>query len=139
MKLPNDAAQAVFSIGERKFALFLSFALVEVEDHELETGLLFRPGEVSCISYTPDNQEPFDLATAHLQPVLIEASSIDEAAASVADQIKTVGSRVFELQGAEAEGDSEADAEGEDELPRVCCGKPEACENGEPTDDCKPA
>jgi hypothetical protein len=133
MKLPKDAAEAVFTVGERKFALFLSFALVEVEDHELETGVLFRPGEVSCISYTPDEQEPFDLTTAHLQPALIEASSVEEAAETVAAQIKTVAERILEQQNA-------ADAEeGSDEPVQECCGKPEACEKGEPTEDCKPA
>jgi hypothetical protein len=135
MKLPNDAAEAVFAIGERKFALFLSFALVEVEDHDLESGLLFRPGEVSCLSHTPGGTEPFDLTTAHLQPVLIEAANIDDAAASVAAQIKAVGNRVIDQQTAEVSAEGECSEEPRQE----CCGNPDACEQGQPTEACKPA
>lgn len=130
MRLPKDAAEAVFAIGERKFALVLSFALVEVEDHDLESGILFRPGEVSCITYTPDDEEPFDLTTAHLQPALIDATDIDDAANTVAAQIKTVAERILDQQNAVEETTDE-------EAPKECCGKPDECENGQPTEDCK--
>ena len=128
MKLPKDAAEAVFAVGDRKFALALSFALVEVEDHDLESGIIFRPGELSCVSYTPDGEEPFDLTTAHLQPALIDATDIDDAAATVAAQIKAVGDRILAQQMEEVT---------DEESPQECCGKPEACENGQPLESCK--
>lgn len=125
MKLPHDAAEAVFTIGERKFALFLSFALVAVEDHDIQSGLLFRPGEVSCISHTPDAQKPFDLTTVHLEPTLVAAADIDDAAATIAEQIKAVGERILSQQTEEVSADGEVS-----EAPsQECCEKPEACEN----------
>lgn len=111
MKLPHDAAAAAFNIGERKFALFLSFAFVEVEDHDLQSGIMFRPGEVSCVTHTPDGEEPFDLVTAHLQPAIIEADNVEDAALAVSKQILTVGDRIIERQKTAGEPQPDAPAD----------------------------
>jgi protein tyrosine phosphatase (PTP) superfamily phosphohydrolase (DUF442 family) len=86
--------------------------------------MLFRPGEVSCITHTPDSEEPFDLATAHLQPTLIEADNIEDAALTVSKQILAVGDRILASQVDEADQTA------------GCCGRPDACEHGQPSSDC---
>ena len=98
MKLPQKAAEGAFMIGNQKFALFASIALIPVDDHDMESAILYRDAEIACITKTDGDGVPFEMEAALVTPKLHHAESLEEAAASVIADLVETGERIINWQ-----------------------------------------
>lgn len=93
-------------IGDQKFALFASVAIVPFDGHNTHSGILYRAGEVSCISVSEDEQNdttaPFDMNTATMMPAQITADTAAEAVANLGASVESMIERIVAWQESKA-------------------------------------
>jgi hypothetical protein len=116
MKLPKNIVEGALQIGEKKYVLFASFVLCAVEENEQPSAVLFRPGEISCITTTPAATNPFEMETVPLIPEQIDAATVEEAAAIFTEQLLAVAKGI-------------TDAEAACDAPAIDCGIEPCCGN----------
>lgn len=102
VKLPKETAEGAFQIGEKKYALFVAMALIPVDEHEQQSGVLYRSGEVSCLSIALENAEaPIDMETAPMIPGQLPAETLEAAAAQLGEELKGIADRILKHEAVE--------------------------------------
>ena len=123
MKLPENIVEGALQIGEKKYVLFASFVLCPIDETDQPSAVLFRPGEISCITTTPAALNPFEMETVALIPEQIDAATIEEAADIFTEQLLAVAKGIT---------DAEAACDAPD-IACACCGN-DPCTSTDPVE-----